>query len=84
MTELSGIAGFDDTPIEEMTYEQAFLQLDEIVTALESNEYPLETTLAIYERGQKLAQYCATLLENAELKVKQLSGEKIIDFNLGE
>jgi exodeoxyribonuclease VII small subunit len=84
MTELPAIPAFDDTPIESMAYEQAFTQLDEIVTALESNEYTLETTLAIYERGQKLARYCAALLEKAELKVQQLSGDEIVDFTPAE
>jgi exodeoxyribonuclease VII small subunit len=63
-----------------MSYEQALGELERIVAALESEERPLEDALALYERGQILARYCAGLLDNAELKVQQLSGENLEDF----
>lgn len=59
--------------IQSMDFETAFTALQESVAALESEELPLEKALALYERGQKLAQHCAALLESAELKVQQLS-----------
>jgi exodeoxyribonuclease VII small subunit len=61
-------------------YEQALGELERIVAALESEERPLEEALALYERGQALARYCAGLLDKAELKVQQLSGEDLEDF----
>jgi exodeoxyribonuclease VII small subunit len=66
--------------LEGLSYEQALSELEHIVTALESEERPLEEALALYERGQSLARYCASLLDNAELKVQQLSGEILEDF----
>lgn len=66
--------------LEGLSYEQALGELEQIVTALESEERPLEDALALYERGQFLARYCASLLDNAELKVQQLSGEILEDF----
>ncbi len=66
--------------LEGISYEQALGELERIVTALESEERPLEEALALYERGQILARYCAGLLDNAELKVQQLSGEDLQDF----
>lgn len=57
----------------EMTYEQAFTELESIVETLESGQKPLDEALKIYERGQMLAQYCAALLDQAELKIKQLN-----------
>lgn len=63
------------TPVEELTYEQAFSELESIVSDLEMNDRPLEQTLAMFERGQTLARHCATLLENAELKVQELTHE---------
>jgi exodeoxyribonuclease VII small subunit len=66
--------------IENLTYEQAFDELETIVATLEGEEQPLEQALNLYERGQALAQYCAALLDKAELKVSQLSGEEIVDF----
>lgn len=70
-----------DTPVEELSYEQALTQLEGIVTTLESNEHPLDHALKLFERGQTLAHHCANLLDQAELKVKQLSGEEFTPFN---
>ncbi len=69
-----------NTPIEELTYEQAFSELEALIAALESDEATLDDLLAKFERGQALARHCAALLEQAELKVQQLSGEEISDF----
>jgi exodeoxyribonuclease VII small subunit len=66
--------------LEGALYEQALGELERIVAALESEERPLEEALALYERGQALARYCAGLLDKAELKVQQLSGEDLEDF----
>lgn len=67
--------------IEQLSYEQAFKELEEIVAALEMNNQSLEGTLALYERGQMLIQYCANLLDQAELKVQQISGAEVVDFS---
>jgi len=69
---------------EGLTYEQAFAELESVVAALESEQRPLNEAIALYERGQTLAKYCAGLLEKAELKVRQLSGDAIIEFEAGE
>ena len=68
-------------PVETLTYEQAFAELESIVAILESDQRSLEETLALFERGQGLARYCAGLLDQAELKVQQLSGGALTDFS---
>ena len=68
-------------PVDELTYEQAFEELETIVTALETDEHPLEDALSLFERGQALANHCADLLDKAELKVQQLSGSELLDFD---
>jgi len=68
------------TPVEELTYEQAFSELEALIAALEADEASLDETLAKFERGQALTKYCADLLDKAELKVKQLAGDEISDF----
>lgn len=70
----------DFSPLEELTYEQALAELESIVAALETDDYSLDRTLSLFERGQKLARYCAELLDTAELKVQQVSGSQLIDF----
>lgn len=39
---------------------------------MESEELPLETLLAKYEEGTRLARTCQEKLEEAELKIQQL------------
>ena len=60
------------TPVEELSYEQAFEELEAIVSALESETLTLETAIALYERGQLLTRRCTGLLETAELKIREL------------
>lgn len=69
-------------PIEELTYEQAFNELETIVAALESEERALEDALALFERGQALATHCTQMLDDAELKVQQLSGDDLKELNV--
>jgi Exonuclease VII small subunit len=68
--------------IEELTYEEALVELEEIVSALEgdASRNQLEEAIKLFERGQALAARCSMLLEAAELKVKQVAGDEIIPF----
>ena len=59
--------------LSQMSYEQAFAELAEIVKALEGEEHTLEEAVALFERGQVLAKHCADLLEKTELRVTQLT-----------
>jgi len=68
------------TPVEELTYENALEELNSVVQKLEVEELSLEEALAYFERGQNLAQYCAKLLDQTELKVEQIIGEELVDF----
>jgi exodeoxyribonuclease VII small subunit len=66
--------------VEELTYEEALAELEEIVSALETEQNQLEESIRLFERGQELASRCSALLEAAELKVKQVAGDEIIPF----
>ncbi len=66
--------------VEDLSYEEALIELENIVSALESGESQLEEAIKLFERGQALAARCGVLLEAAELKVKQVVGEEITDF----
>ena len=59
--------------IQNMDFETAFAALQENIDHLENEDLPLEKSLARFERGQMLVKRCAQLLEEAELKVRQLS-----------
>jgi exodeoxyribonuclease VII small subunit len=70
----------ENKPIGELSYEQAVAELEAIVTALEKGEKPLQESMALFERGQALTKHCADLLEKAELKVRTLVDESLVDF----
>ena len=63
----------DQKALSDLSYEQAFSELESIVETLESEQKPLEESLKLYERGQSLVQYCVALLEQADLRIRQLN-----------
>ena len=69
-----------EKPVEELSYEEALVELEEIVSALEGEQNQLEEAIKLFERGQALASRCGVLLEAAELKVKQVVGDVVIPF----
>lgn len=67
-------------PVGSLNYEDAMAELETIVDALEEGNQKLEDAMALFERGQALMKRCAELLEAAELKVRQLSGDELTAF----
>jgi exodeoxyribonuclease VII small subunit len=61
--------------VESLAYELAFEELEKVVADLESEVHNLDEALKLFERGQALAKRCSTLLDTAELRVKQLTAE---------
>ena len=74
------MAKTETKPIDKLTYEQAYAELEAVVNALETGEQSLDESLALFERGQGLTRRCAELLEKAELKIQKLSGESLEPF----
>jgi exodeoxyribonuclease VII small subunit len=71
-------------PANDLNYEAAFAELESIVAALESDQRSLDESMSLFERGQALVKHCAELLDKAELKVQQLSGGELTDFEEAE
>ena len=65
--------------LDQLSYEQSLAELEDIVTSLETNKLALDETMSMYERGQMLTRHCVELLDQAELRVKLLSGDTLID-----
>jgi exodeoxyribonuclease VII small subunit len=63
--------------IEKGSYKQAYNELETIVNTLEMNQQPLEEAMELFSRGQALARYCMNLLDQAELKVRQLGEDTL-------
>lgn len=55
-----------------MRYEQALAELDALIGRLEGGTVDLDEAIACYERGSRLAQRCAELLDLTEQRVMQL------------
>lgn len=58
---------------EQMSFEEAFAELERIVSRLEAGELDLEESLVLFERGQELAAACSRKLDQAELRVQQIT-----------
>lgn len=62
----------NETPIDQLTYEQAFRELEALVQNLENDQLALEETSSLFERGQALVRRCSALLEAADLRIRSL------------
>jgi exodeoxyribonuclease VII small subunit len=55
-----------------MSFEQALVELEQIVARLESGQAPLEDSIRLYERGAALKSHCEQRLEAARLRVEKI------------
>lgn len=63
----------DEKPIDEMSFEDAIRELEQVVTALDRGDVALEQSIKLYERGAALKARCETKLKEAEEKVAQIT-----------
>ena len=61
-------------------FETALLQLEDLVTSMESGALPLEESLAAYRRGVALTRICQERLAQAEQQVKVLEAGMLKPF----
>jgi len=66
--------------VKDLSYEEALTELEGIVELLEGEQSQLEDAIKLFERGQALTARCSELLEAADLKVKQVAGDDVVDF----
>lgn len=59
-----------------LSYEAARAQLIEVVTQLESGGVPLDESLALWERGERLAQVCQRWLDGAQAKIEATRSQR--------
>ncbi|MEB8386105.1 exodeoxyribonuclease VII small subunit [Rhodobacteraceae bacterium KMM 6894] len=62
-----------DTPVSEMTFEQAMAELEQVVGRLERGDVALDESITLYERGAALKKRCETKLKEAEEKVAAIT-----------
>jgi len=66
------------------SFEAATSELEALVASMESGQMPLEQSLAAYQRGVELLQYCRSALEAAEQQVKILEESVLKPFSTSE
>lgn len=72
--------------IAKMTFEEAMVELEKVVTKLETGQEPLDVALQSYEYGSLLRKHCEEKLREARLKVEQITknedgSDKLEEFN---
>ncbi len=68
---------------EQLSFETAMEQLEDIVEKLEEGEVPLEKALQFYQKGMELSKYCHDTLQKAENQLTKMmtdEGEKAFDI----
>lgn len=70
---------------QELSFEQAYARLEQILERMNSGKVPLEEALHLYEEADKLIRSCSERLSQAEKKVeilmKNRQGELAVDEN---
>ena len=64
-----------DNDLQDMPFEKAMAQLEEIVAKMEQDDLPLEDKFKYYELGHRLSRYCNEKLKSFEKKFELLSKE---------
>ena len=59
--------------IKKMSFDEAVLQLEEIVKKLEDKNMTLESSIEKFELGVKISSHCLNKLDEAEKKIEQLT-----------
>lgn len=55
-----------------MSFEDALRALEEIVRKLEGGEVPLDESIDLYERGERLRAHCQARLDAAQARIEQI------------
>jgi exodeoxyribonuclease VII small subunit len=72
-----------NNPLEKMTFEDAMIELENLVDCLDKGDVSLDEAIAAYDRGSQLKDHCQKKLNEAKMKVEtiQSSGESNVISN---
>lgn len=63
----------------DMTFEKAVARLEEITAKIEDPSTSIEDSVALYKEAAELIKYCTKTIDEAELQVKTVIGETIVE-----
>lgn len=58
---------------EALSFEEALQKIRETVSALESGDLTLEESMTTYQQGTSLIEQCRHMIEQAEIRISELS-----------
>lgn len=70
--------------MEDITYEQAFKRLEEILNLMNSGQVPLDKAVSLYKEADELTKICEKKLQNAEDTILSLVKDKDGQIALNE
>jgi len=65
----------------DLKFETALAELEQIVRSMEGGRLPLEESIAAYRRGSDLLKHCQQQLADAERKIQILEDGTLRDFD---
>jgi len=67
-------------PKKKQSFEESIAQLEDVVGKMEGGEIPLDECINLYEKGVKLAGFCAKELDEAEKRIEKLQKKSDGEF----
>ena len=67
-------------PKKKQSFEESIAQLEDVVGKMEGGEIPLDECIDLYEKGVKLADFCAKELDTAEKRIEKLQKKSDGEF----
>jgi exodeoxyribonuclease VII small subunit len=61
-----------ETPVDELSFEDALKELERIVGRLESGDATLDESISLYERGDRLRTRCSDRLNAAQARIEAI------------
>ena len=59
--------------IESLSFEAALAELEQIVRSLEQGQAPLDESIDLYQRGDRLKRHCEARLKAAQAKIEKIA-----------
>ncbi|MCP5245043.1 MAG: exodeoxyribonuclease VII small subunit [Burkholderiales bacterium] len=66
------------------SFEQASIELENIVAEMEAGQMSLEASLDAYKRGAALLQFCQKQLQDAQQQVRILEADLLKDYTISD
>jgi len=59
--------------VDQLSFEDALMRLEEIVRTLEKGEAPLDRSIELYQEGDRLKRHCEARLKAAQARIEQIA-----------